>query len=462
MSVFDRFLDAEKTSKITIKNPRTIYGDLMKTISGSGQARKTLFDIFYQIIAFKGVCEGVGCSTIVANTAIALADLGLTVCVVDTSIMNPVQDIILKTNYIHKVEDKDDRLDWFDMPYTKLSVLHESSVRKNISVLSFYGKDRGVIDALSVSDNADLVELAYSTLHTRFDLILVDCCHEMTSINTAALQQAQHCIQVWNDTPSVLHSIQTFINNSATLSCPLDKMRNVVYSKVIKDIVGNIDDMLAQYKLTKLAEIGFSMDIQRVITLGKVPYQFVTTEPDLEEFTTAIIQIVCHICNIDLYDNQPRGTITSNDIMEGKVEGTLNHEYKEFNEKLEEEIHPVRTLEDADAVLDGKEPVSNTEPTESVALGTNRGTTTDDFEEVVKQPELETAETEQTEPSSDTEEVVSEMESTPVTSTEEVDVQNDKPLSRREKKALEKERKFEEQERKRQEKAAKGRGLFGK
>ena len=58
--------------------------------------------MFYQIFAFKGVADGVGTSTLVANVALALADLGLTVLVMDTSMLHPVQDILLKTKYSMK------------------------------------------------------------------------------------------------------------------------------------------------------------------------------------------------------------------------------------------------------------------------------------------------------------------------------------------------------------------------
>lgn len=332
MGIMDKFLDVEKTSKVTIKDPRELYGSVLKQVSGTGQIRDNKFDIFYQIVAFKGVVEGVGCSTIVANTAIAVANLGLTVCVVDTSILNPVQDILLKTDY--KSVEKDKRLDWFDMPYTKLSVLHESKLSKNISVLSFYGKDRTIIDMLSTNDSSELVDLAYTELHSKFDLILVDCCHEVSSVNTAALQQSQHAIQIWNDAPTVLRNVDGFINTCAALSCPLDKMRNVVYSKVMDDIIGNMDEVLNQYHLTKLTTNYFSKDVQRIAVLGRTLYQYASQEEDIINYTNSIIAIACHVCNIHDEENEPHGTVTSQQIMDGEVEGTYHKKLKDFNDTL--------------------------------------------------------------------------------------------------------------------------------
>ncbi len=353
MGLINRFIDTEKTSKVKMVSPKELYGNMLKAVSGHGAVRDVKFDIFYQIIAFKGVVEGVGCSTLVANTALAVAQLGLSVCVIDTSVLSPVQDILLKTDYKNRVPDKDKRLDWFDLPFTKLSVLHESKLHRNISVLSFYGKDRGVVDMLSTNDTADLVELAYTQLHTKFDLILVDCCHEVTSVNTAALQQSQHVIQVWNDAPTVVHNIENFINNCACLSCPLDKMRTVVYSKIMDDVVGDLDAVLAQYRLNKLASCRFSKDVQRVAVIGGTLYQYASEDEDITNYTEFIIAIACHVCNIH-DESEPHGTITSQDIMDGKVDGTYHKELKDYNEaydKATERVKIARTLEEADSQL---------------------------------------------------------------------------------------------------------------
>ena len=365
MSFLDRLAQtSSKTADITVKSPKELYSQLLKGVSGAGETRKQNFDIFYEIVAFKGVMDGVGTSTLVANTAKAIADLGLKVCVVDTSIKHPIQDILLNTDYRNRVPEEANRLDWFDMPYTKKSVLHESRISSGISVLSFFGKNRGIIDILSTNDNPELVDIAFTELHNKFDIILVDCCDEDTSVNTAALQQAQHVIQVWSDSTGIVNNIDNFINNCATLSCPLDKMRNVVYSQIMDDIIGNLDDMLAQYRLTKLAENTFSKDIRRVSVLGKTLYQYTSNEPDIIEYTECIIKIACHILNIhDEDEDLPKGTITSQDIMDGKVEGTYHKELKDYNEKLAKNAGVViaTSLEAADKSLEENRVIPATE-----------------------------------------------------------------------------------------------------
>ena len=175
MGFLDKFIDEKQTANMTVKDPKKIFADVLKQVSGATLTRETKFAIFYQIVAFKGVCDGVGTSTIVANTALALAELGLNVCVLDTSILHPSQDVLLKSNYVGTDMEKDKRLDWFDMPYTKRSPLHSSTLNNKISILSFYGKQRGVTDMLSTMDNDTLVDMALTELHNKFDIILIDC-----------------------------------------------------------------------------------------------------------------------------------------------------------------------------------------------------------------------------------------------------------------------------------------------
>ena len=170
---------------------------MLKTFSGASVARDVKYNMFYQVYAFKGVIPGVGCSTIVANTALALADLGLSVCVFDTSVLHPVQDELLKTNYRNKPLSQ--RIDWFDMPFTKESPLNISGINRQVSVLSFAGKNRTILDMISTLDSEEMVEVALEVLKPKFDVILVDVCDEPTNVAITSLQKSQQLIQVWSD-----------------------------------------------------------------------------------------------------------------------------------------------------------------------------------------------------------------------------------------------------------------------
>lgn len=351
----DKFLDVDKTSKLTITNPRKIFEDILKQASGSSYTRDIKYNIYYQVIAFYGVVDGIGCSTLVANTALAIAETGLTVCVIDSSILSPVQDVLLNTDtaVIDENSGEDAQLDWFDMPFTRKSPLHISKKNRNISVLSFKGKRRGVVDFLSTNDSNTLVEIALSTLHNKFDLILIDCCHELSAVNTACLQQAQQVIQVWNDAPTVVANLENHITNAITLSCPLDKMRYIVANKISKDAMGTLDNLCKQYRCKLLTTNYLSEELYLLAVTGKTLFRAESTDELVINYTESIIDIVCHILNIDLNDDKPKGTITSNDIMEGKVEGTYHKELKDYNDAFAEN-HP-------DVVIDTNPLGSDTE-----------------------------------------------------------------------------------------------------
>lgn len=341
------FFDKEKTSSLTVKSPQEIFTELMRLTSGAKYSRNVDFNIFYQIVAFKGIIDGVGTSTIVANTAIAIAKLGLTVCVIDSSVLNPVQDVLLNTNWRDVEVEK--RKDWFDMMYTDESVLNKSKINSNISVLSFKGTNRDITDIMGTKDSDLLVETALSILHNKFDIILIDCCQETTQINAGCLQQAQKVIQVWSDTPHIVSNINNWITNNVILSCPLDKMRYVVISKYVSDIHCDFTGMLNQYRFTKLTSCCLSPSIARVNATGKVLWQFPSDNEHIIEFNNCIIDIVCHLLNIEDEKSINRGTFTSNDIEEGKVDGTL---HKKIKSKRKDTPEVITTIEDADKSLE--------------------------------------------------------------------------------------------------------------
>ena len=339
MGFLDKFVDREKLANAQVKDPREIFSNILKQTSGSSYIRELQYNIFYHVYAFRGISQGIGTSTLVANVALAIAEAGLTVCVIDPSILHPVQDVLLKTPESDmSVENIGNRLDWFDMPYTKKSPLHVSKFNKNISVLSFKGKSRSVVDLLSISDSASLVELALTELHNKFDIILIDACDETSSVNTACLQQAQQVIQVWNDSETVLSCLDDSITNAITLSCPLDKMRYVVYSKLCRNVNVNMDKLLEQYRVKCIAKSYASEEIQTLLTTGKTLFQYASSDKTVEEYTNCILDIACHILNITGEDTA-KGTITTMDILDGKVEGTYTKALKDYNDEIAEHVH---------------------------------------------------------------------------------------------------------------------------
>lgn len=338
-----------------------VMSQMLQQVSGSKYTREIQFDLFYQIYGFRGTVEGVGTSTIVANTALAIAQAGLNVLVIDTSILAPVQDVLLKTEYSQNQEHLDKRLDWFDMPYTRQSVLHPSKIDNKISILSFYGKNRGIIDMLSTNDSTTLVEAAIEEYRRQFDVILIDICHEPTSIVMECLHASQRIIQVWNDTPHCLSNLESEINNLVTLACPLDKLRNVIYSRTCKESIanpfGNCDSLLSQYKLNKLTEFYNSEQVYlSACTESSLWYSKSSSTPIID-FNIGITDIVRYILNIPKEEekNKGKGTITSNDIVEGKVDGTVHRKMRErgrFIATTQEEIDKLNAGEELDPTFE--------------------------------------------------------------------------------------------------------------
>lgn len=375
MAFLDRFIDTEKTSKVEVKSPRDIYYSILKSTSGSAYTRNIDVDIFYTVYGFKGITEGVGCSTLVANVAQAIADMGLTVCVIDTSILAPVQDILLKTDVefedvnVYEEGKAEKRLDWFDMPYTKKSVLHISKLNQNISVLSFKGKKHTIVDFLSTNDSETLVEMALSELGTKFDIILVDICHEPSAVATACLQQSQKIIQVWNDAPTVLGNLERFLTNSATLACPLDKMSNVVFSKVQRDALGSLDNVLKEYKFKKIGVNYLSEEVALQVVVGNNLFQLPSNDKNVVAYTDCVIDVACMILNLtedreltkqmdaDKKKKKKDGIIKTEDILNGKVDGTATKKLRDRESKIKQDlgIKPIENVNDVDKALDNND-----------------------------------------------------------------------------------------------------------
>ena len=280
-----------KTKDITLVKPSEVYVKLLQQVSGSDMKRELRFDIFYRKFVFKGIKDGVGASLLCANTALALAQLNLSVLVIDTSIVSPTQDELLKT------EKKSDK-DWFDLPFTTASVLRTSRYNKNISVLAF--RKREILDMLGRNDNEYIVNMALDKFEKTFDIILIDCCSEPTNINATILQRAHKVFQVWNDNPIVLSNLDSSITNNTLLSCPLDKTRNVIVNKVAKEVQGvnQIDTLISEYHLTKLATIPFSEEIYHAVTLDTPIWNYESKHPDIAKFNESIIRIAFNILNI--------------------------------------------------------------------------------------------------------------------------------------------------------------------
>lgn len=320
-----------------LKSAGEIMVDIYKSTSGTSEVRKNNFNIFYNIIAFKGVKDGVGVSTLVANTAYALAKEGLTVCVIDTSIKAPSQDYLLKTDYKKNKGGK--VYDWFDLPFTRESVVNKSKVHGNITVLSF--TNRTIVDLASLNDNATLVDIAIEKLQNKYDIILIDVCDEPSAVANACMLRAGRIFQVWGGgSQPEINAINNFVTSQLACCIPLDKMKFVITSNTVDDVTTEWETLLKKYKFKHIAHVGKSIDIARMIATEKMVYGEVTTNEDIQEFTECIKDICEKILGVKfnedgtIQESKVRGNLTVEQISNGEVEGTLTAKL----EKREKEV----------------------------------------------------------------------------------------------------------------------------
>jgi hypothetical protein len=124
-------------------------------------------------------------------------------------------------------------------------------------------------------------------------------------------------------------------------------MKNIITSNTVDDVETDWDVIMKKYHFKHLAHVGKSMDIARLIAIGKEPYDYVSDSEDIEEFNDCINDICAKILGIQIDKKGniktakvTRGNITVSDITEGKVEGTLTNKMRE-QEEFELEYLPL-------------------------------------------------------------------------------------------------------------------------
>lgn len=311
----------ERLDTIAKVNSKNILESVLRATSGADVTKEVSFSIYYKIVGFKPAKEGIGCSLLVANVAMALAKLGLNVCVMDTSILNPSQDVLLNTGNTSKE-------DWLEMPYTNSNVMSVSKRNSKIHVLSF--RNRGLIDLLSVAENEDLCDVAFTQLLDKYDIFLVDLSNEPSAVSTACMQHCHKVIQLWTNSPHALNNISDFVDSNVSVCCPLEKMSSVVTSMVVDDIPTDWESILGKYKFKRIGNIPLSLEVARVISLGKLPFDYQANSEGIDLYNKCVSDVV-------------------NDIIEmetGEVENFTGRNLEDIEDEVVEESFSNDTLED--------------------------------------------------------------------------------------------------------------------
>lgn len=309
-----------KLDNVKIKSVSEILSDVLKATSGTSSTGvgDDFKIIFNKIIGFRGVRDGLGTSLFVSNLAIALADLGLKICVVDTSMLYPVQDIYLGTEIKKVGTQKNEVKDWFDLMYDSKDVLNISKY-SGVVVLSF--TDRNLTDLTSISDTLELGQAAIDKMSPQFDLVLVDLANEYTSVGLAAMQACDVIYQVMSNDRASLNFYDSFVSNMLTQAIPYNKMQQVILLSTIDDIMQleKMGDVLKKYGFIEVARVGLSEVIASENAIGRLPVKTSKIHEDVEEYRMAVASVVKLILNINDMDKEIAG-IRVGDIVESNAE----------------------------------------------------------------------------------------------------------------------------------------------
>lgn len=309
-----------KLDNVKVKSVSEILSDVLKATSGTSSTGvgDDFKIIFNKIIGFRGVRDGLGTSLFVSNLAIALADLGLKICVVDTSMLYPVQDIYLGTDIKKVGAQKNEVKDWFDLMYDSKDVLNISKY-SGVVVLSF--TDRNLTDLTSISDTLELGQAAIDKMSPQFDLVLVDLANEYTSVGLAAMQACDVIYQVMSNDRASLNSYDSFVSNMLTQAIPYNKMQQVILLSTIDDIMQleRMEDVLKKYGFIEVARVGLSEVIASENAIGRLPVKTSKIHEDVEEYKVAVASVVKLILNINDMDKEIAG-IRVGDIVESNAE----------------------------------------------------------------------------------------------------------------------------------------------
>lgn len=301
--------------------------ETLKSVSGNSVVRNNNFFIFNKIIGFKGIVDGVGCSTLVAEIAVNLAKVGLNVCVIDTSFLAPAQFTLLDVNL-----ENEEQKDWFDLgrAETTANILKISKINSNIAVLGL--RNRNINDLISNYDTEEMVTVAYNILEDMYDVVLVDICSETTNITTAAAIHSHTIFQVWTDEYLVMNNLDNFLKNMIYRCCHVDKMKNVIINKMSITSQSEWSSVLKKYNFSCIGELPFSVAFYTNHCLGLLLSKMTTVDKQVEKINSEMVRICDFILGKGFID----GKLKAKDIMDGKVEGTARKKMKEYTDLVSE------------------------------------------------------------------------------------------------------------------------------
>lgn len=253
---------------------------LLGVVSGNSGLKISEQLLFDKVIGFRGVVPGVGTSTIVQNTAIALSEkTNYAICILDTSYLYPTQYPMLVS-----APDKK-RRDYLDFSGDISEVTLETSY-KNIHLLSLY--NRTIVDMLSSKDSELTVDKVIGALKSYFDIILIDLSYELTNITTHFAVKCNKIVNIADQSLKCVYSFRKSINTMSTLAIPTAKANKVIINKAIPDVLTNTKGVIEDAGLTVLGQIPFSLEIAKQGVSGKRIWGTNSHDGEIGQFTEVI------------------------------------------------------------------------------------------------------------------------------------------------------------------------------
>lgn len=249
------------------------FSGLLSLLSGGTAYKLSDQLLFDKVIGFRGIVEGVGCSTLVQNVAVALADTTrYKIAVIDTNMLYPCMADMLK------VDDnaRDDNKDIYDFNSgTAIGKIAKDTNYNNVTLFRFY--KRGIIDMVSLADDISLSDKLLNELKQFYDIILIDLSHEPTQFATEAAVKCNKIFLVADTSIKCSANILYSLNYMTTLGVSLTKCKKVILNKTT-NVNAGVKGVLSDMGISVIGEIPFSQLIYNSGVTGKPFYGLATRD----------------------------------------------------------------------------------------------------------------------------------------------------------------------------------------
>lgn len=272
-----------------------VLGKALGLFSGEGKELKVSENILFdKVIGFKGIVEGVGASTVLQNTAIAIATkTALSVGVIDVSFMFPAQYDLL-TNATNTVE-VNDIIDFNE----DISEIMYPSKYKNIRVTGF--KNRSIVDMMSTRDSGQRIVKIIEEMKKYFDIILIDLGNEYTQTFVEAAIKCNRIYTIVEPSMKCMVNLQKSVNTMASLAIPFYKCRKCIINKAVDNVNAGTINALQDMSFEVMDTVPLSIEIARCGVVGSKLWGAVSKGKDITQFNYAIDKIMSDILKDDIH-----------------------------------------------------------------------------------------------------------------------------------------------------------------